>query len=74
LAFAWRRVREVSAELTGALRLALRLRQMAKRVTNDPGARSYRDTAMTPPTPRGVSLPVLPASKPAEVEKVAAAG
>jgi radical SAM superfamily enzyme YgiQ (UPF0313 family) len=70
LVFAWRRVREVSAELTGALRLALRLRQIAKRVTNDPEARNYRDAAMTV-GPRAVPLPIFPVAPAPEPEKVA---
>ncbi|MFZ5875670.1 MAG: B12-binding domain-containing radical SAM protein [Nitrospirota bacterium] len=59
VAFAWRRVREVSAAVTGMLVLIWRLNRLARRVTSDPGARSYRDEAMTV-TPRGVALPVLP--------------
>jgi radical SAM superfamily enzyme YgiQ (UPF0313 family) len=62
--FAWRRVREVSAELTGTLALVWKLYRLARRVTKDPTARAYRDATMAV-TPRGVPLPVLPASEPA---------
>jgi radical SAM superfamily enzyme YgiQ (UPF0313 family) len=61
--FAWRRIREVSAELTGTLGLVWKLYRLARRVTKDPAARAYRDESMTV-TPRGVTLPVLPASEP----------
>ncbi len=60
--FAWRRVREVSSELTGALRLILRLARLARRVTKDPTGRAYMDDAITPvttPATLGVVLPVL---------------
>ncbi|MFZ5861227.1 MAG: B12-binding domain-containing radical SAM protein [Nitrospirota bacterium] len=63
--FARRRIREVSAELTGTLALVWKLYRLAQRVTKDPAARAYRDASMTV-TPRGVSLPVLPAGKPAD--------
>jgi radical SAM superfamily enzyme YgiQ (UPF0313 family) len=56
--FGWRRVREVAAELTGALRLALRLARLARRVTKDPLGRAYRDEAITPAS-LGLPLPVL---------------
>lgn len=56
--FAWRRVREVSAELTGALRLVWRLARVARRVTQDPTGGAYRDEAITP-APQGLPLPVL---------------
>jgi hypothetical protein len=61
--FAWRRIREVSAELWGTLRLVWKLFRLARRVTNDPTGRAYRDTSMTV-APRGVTLPVLPAGEP----------
>jgi hypothetical protein len=62
--FGWRRIREVSAELTGALRLVLRLARLARRVTKDPTSRAYRDDAITP-APLGLPLPVLaPAPEP----------
>jgi hypothetical protein len=61
--FAWRRIREVSAELTGTLSLVWKLYRLARRVTKDPASRAYRDVSMTV-TPRGVPLPVLPAGEP----------
>jgi hypothetical protein len=67
--FAWRRVREVSSELTGTLRLVWRLYRLARRVTKDPTARAYRDAAMTV-VPRAIPLPIFPvapAPEPADV-------
>jgi radical SAM superfamily enzyme YgiQ (UPF0313 family) len=58
MGFTWRRVREVSAELTGALRLVLHLARLARRVTKDPAWRAYRDEAIAP-APLGLPLPVL---------------
>lgn len=58
VAFGWRRVREVLAEVAGALRLVWRLYRLFRRVTKDPAGRAYRDAAITPAT-RPVALPVL---------------
>jgi hypothetical protein len=55
--FARRRVREVWAETSGALRLFWRLSKLARRVDKDPASRSYRDEAITP-VPKVVELPI----------------
>ncbi len=55
--FARRRVREVWAEMSGALRLFWRLSMLARRVDKDAASRSYRDDAITP-VPKVVELPI----------------
>lgn len=57
IVYAWRRVREVTAEVAGSARLILRILMINWRVQKDPAARTYRDLALTPvPSKRQASL------------------
>ena len=48
IVYAWRRAREVTAAIAGSARLILRILMINWRVQRDPGARTYRDLAITP--------------------------
>jgi len=61
LAFAWRRIRETMAFISGGARLIWKLWRIARQVRSDPAAQTYRDPTITSVPHRTIPLTVVSA-------------